>query len=143
MSKQQEQVVIDFLKAFHEASVPDFAKMMRHFSDDAVYHPLVPDGSEFVGAENIINILSNQFETYNDCECEIHAIGSGQNHVFTERTDHVTLVRDGKQVNSRVCAVFTLNDDNKIVHWREYWDTGNITKQMGVSREDLDKDIAH
>ena len=142
MGKVQEDVVRAFLDAFHEASVPDFARMMRHFADGAVYQPLVPDGSRFEGAERIIGVLKNQFETYNDCTCEILAIGSGPNHVFTERIDHVTLLRDGRQVHSRVCAVFELNDEAKIVSWREYWDTGNIVKQMGVTREELDKDIA-
>jgi len=142
MNKQYEKIVKDFLAAFHEASVPDFDEMMRHFSEDAVYIPLVPDGSTFKGPANIVKNLSTQFETYNDCECEILALGSGQKHVFTERIDHVTLLKDGRQVNSRVCAVFEFNDEDKIVSWREYWDTGNIVKQMGVTREQLDKDIA-
>jgi limonene-1,2-epoxide hydrolase len=142
MSEKNENIVKDFLEAFHEASVPDFKRMMRHFSGDAIYLPLVPDGSNFVGPDNIVKNLKTQFETYNDCRCEILAIGSGPNHVFTERIDHVTLLKDGRQVNSRVCAVFELNDESKIVSWREYWDTGNIVKQMGVTREQLDKDIA-
>ncbi len=142
MGAIQEKIVRDFLDAFHAADVPDFAAMLRHFTEDAAYQPLVPDGSQFVGAERIIGVLSNQFETYTDCVCEILAIGSGPRHVFTERIDHVTLLRDGRRVHSRVCAVFELNDDDKIVSWREYWDTGNIVTQMGVSRAELDKDIA-
>ena len=51
-------------------------------------------------------------------------------------------VRHMQRLHSRVCAVFELNDEAKIVSWREYWDTGNIIKQMGVTREELDKDIA-
>lgn len=142
MGVLQEAVVRDFLEAFHESSVPDFDRMMRHFADNAVYQPLVPDGSKFVTPASIVKNLQTQFETYNDCRCELLAIGSGPNHVFTERIDHVTLLRDGRQVGSRVCAVFELNDQNKICSWREYWDTGNIVKQMGVTREELDKDIA-
>ena len=45
-------------------------------------------------------------------------------------------------VHSRVCGIFEFNEANKIINWREYWDTGNIMKQMNVSREELDKDIA-
>ena len=142
MSELHESIVKDFLKAFHESSVPDVDKMIHYFSDDAVYLPLVPDSTSFVGAENIVKNLKTQFETYNDCQCEILAIGSGPKHVFTERIDHVTLVKDARQVNSRVCAVFEFNDDNKIVNWREYWDTGNVLKQMGATREELDKAIA-
>lgn len=142
MGNIQEDTVRDFLTAFHEASVPDFERMMRHFADDAVYQTLVPDGAEFATPANIVKNLRTQFETYNDCRCQLLAIGSGSNHVFTERIDHVTLLKDGRQVRSRVCAVFELNNDNKISSWREYWDTGNIIKQMGITREELDKDIA-
>lgn len=142
MGNIQESVVSDFLAAFHEASVPDFERMMRHFADNAIYQPLVPDGAKFETPANIVRNLQTQFETYKDCQCELLAIGSGSNHVFTERIDHVTLLKDGRQVHSRVCAVFELNSDNKIISWREYWDTGNIINQMGITREELDKDIA-
>lgn len=141
MNPAIEHIVEDFLNAFHEASIPDFERMMVHFSADASYHTLVPDGSVFVGAENIIKNLKTQFETYNNCECEILAIGSSKKHVFTERIDHVKLLKDNREVHSRVCAVFEFNEINQITSWREYWDTGNVIKQMGVSREELDAAI--
>ena len=142
MNATLETIAKEFLDAFHEASVPNFDVMLRHFASDAVYQPLVPDGTKFVGSENIIHNLKTQFETYNDCQCEILAIGSGPRHVFTERIDHVRLLKDDSMVHSRVCGIFEFNEANKIINWREYWDTGNIMKQMNVSREELDKDIA-
>jgi limonene-1,2-epoxide hydrolase len=57
--------------------------------------------------------------------------------VFTERSDHVTLHDGNKKVTSRVCAVFELDGDSKIISWREYWDTGDIMKQMGLTPEQL------
>ena len=57
--------------------------------------------------------------------------------VFTERTDHVTLHAGDRKVGSRVCAVFELNDEHLIIGWREYWDTGDVMKQMGVTPEQL------
>lgn len=142
MSTENEAVVREFMRLFHESSVPDFAGLMEFLAEDGIYHTLVPDGTAFKGRDAIRKCLETQFQTYNDCECEIHAIGSGGPFVFTERTDHVTLLRDGRNVNSRVCAVFEIGGDGKIKSWREYWDTGNIVKQMGVTREELDKDIA-
>lgn len=142
MSTSNEAVVREFMRLFHEAAVPDFAKLMTFFAEDGHYHTLVPDGTVFLGRDQIRKCLETQFETYNDCECEIHALAAQGPFVFTERTDHVTLTRDGRKVNSRVCAVFEVNGDGLIQSWREYWDTGNIVKQMGVTREELDKDIA-
>jgi limonene-1,2-epoxide hydrolase len=141
MNEHYEAIVREFLQAFHEASVPDFELMMRHFSDNATYLPLVPDSTSFDGPDNIVKNLRAQYQTYKDCTCEILAIGSGLKHVFTERIDHVTLLKDGRQVNSRVCAVFEFDDNDKIVNWREYWDTGNVLKQMGATREELDAAI--
>lgn len=141
MSLENEAIVKKLMELFHEAKVPDFAKLMTFFAEDGEYQTLVPDGTVFVGREAIRRCLETQFETYTDCECEIHAIGSGGPYVFTERTDHVVLTRDSRKVGSRVCAVFKINDGGAIVSWREYWDTGNIVKQMGISRQELDKDI--
>lgn len=142
MTAVNEATVREFMRLFHDGSVPDFETLMSFVAEDGEYHTLVPDGSVFRGREAIRKVLETQFETYNDCECEIHAIGSGGPFVFTERTDHVTLLRDGRKVGSRVCAVFELDPAGNIASWREYWDTGNIIKQMGVTREELDKDIA-
>ena len=142
MSTDNEAVVREFMRLFHEAAVPDFEKLMTFIAEDGQYHTLVPDGTVFTGRDQIRKCLETQFETYNDCECEIHALGSGGPYVFTERTDHVTLTKDGRKVGSRVCAVFEVGEDKLIKSWREYWDTGNIIKQMGVTREELDKDIA-
>jgi limonene-1,2-epoxide hydrolase len=139
---KNEAVVREFLRLFHEAAVPDFSVLMEFFAEDGQYHTLVPDGAVFTGKAAIRKCLETQFETYNDCDCEIHALGSSGSVVFTERTDHVTLTKDGRKVNSRVCAVFELNPEGHIQSWREYWDTGNIVKQMGITRDELDKDIA-
>jgi limonene-1,2-epoxide hydrolase len=57
--------------------------------------------------------------------------------VFTERSDHVTLHDGDRKVTSRVCAVFDRDDDSRIFSWREYWDTGDIMKQMGLTAEQL------
>lgn len=142
MSKTHENLVREFMHLFHDAAIPDFDKLMTFIAEDGQYHTLVPDGTVFVGRDQIRKCLETQFETYNDCECEIHALAASGAFVFTERTDHVVLTRDGRRVNSRVCAVFEVNAEGLIQSWREYWDTGNITKQMGISREELDKDIA-
>lgn len=141
MTARKETVVLNFLKAIHESTRPDFDKLQAFFTPDATYHALVPASRVERGSKAIRMALEKQFKTYIDCECEIHNIGSSATHVFTERSDHVTMLHDRRRMASRVCAVFKLDENDQIVEWREYWDTGDVLKQTGLSREDLDASI--
>jgi limonene-1,2-epoxide hydrolase len=138
MTARKEAVVRDFLRAIHEAAQPNFDKLEAYFTPEATYQALVPASRIERGSGAIRKALEKQFQTYRDCECELHAIGSSDTHVFTERSDHVTLLHDGRRMASRVCAVFKVNDEGRISEWREYWDTGDVLKQMGVSAEVLE-----
>jgi len=141
MSARKEAVVVDFLQSIHQSPRPDFTKLEAFFTPDATYHALVPASRVERGSKAIRVALEKQFNTYVDCECQIHNIGSSGTHVFTERSDHVTMLHDRRRMASRVCAVFKLDDENKIVEWREYWDTGDILKQTGLTREQLDASL--
>lgn len=127
--KSGKNQVLAFLKEFHDA--PDFDRLGAFFVSDTTYQPLVPTTAVFSGRKAIIAALRKQYLTYYDCTCEIHACVGDNRHVFTERTDHVALYKDDRQVASRVCAVFDCDDDDgQIVAWREYWDTLHIARQM-------------
>lgn len=121
--------VLAFLAEFHDA--PDFDRLGGYFTADATYQPLVPTTAVFKGRDGIIGALRKQYLTYYDCQCEIHACVGDDRHVFTERTDHVTLHKQDLRVSSRVCAIFDCDADGKIIAWREYWDTLHIARQMG------------
>ncbi len=133
---RNEKIVRDYLAIFH-AAAPDFDALQAFLADDASYVALVPAVKPVVGAAAIRTAMEKQYQTYHDCDCEIHAIAATDPYVFTERSDHVTLHHDGRRVSSRVNAVFKLNADGKIAEWREYWDSEDILGQMGVSREVL------
>jgi limonene-1,2-epoxide hydrolase len=126
-----------FLDDFHVEGIPDFAKLAGYFAEDGYYQPLVPATSRIVGRKAIAAALEKQYRTYYECRCEVHASAAMGPFVFTERTDHVTLHAAERKVGSRVCAVFELNDAGLIIGWREYWDTGDVMRQMGVSAEDV------
>jgi limonene-1,2-epoxide hydrolase len=137
MPGRNEQIVLDYLALFH-ADDPDFDALQAMLATSARYVALVPAVKPVIGAANIRAALEKQYQTYHDCDCEIHLIGSTGSHVFTERSDHVTLHHDGRRVSSRVCAVFEIDGDGRIADWREYWDSNDVLDQMGVSREVLD-----
>lgn len=130
MTRDPHQTVLAFLAAFHDA--PDFDALMSFFAPDACYQPLVPTTDAYRGREAIGRILRTQYQTYYDCRCEIHASAASGRFVFTERSDHVILHAGDRKVSSRVCAVFECDEDGLIAAWREYWDTGDISRQMGL-----------
>ena len=122
--------VMDFLASFHND--PDFDALGDFFAETATYQPLVPETEAVVGRKAITDVLRWQYKTYYDCRCEIHASAANGSTVFTERSDHVILHDGDRAVSSRVCAVFECDADGLIASWREYWDTGNVAKQMGM-----------
>jgi limonene-1,2-epoxide hydrolase len=137
MSDANHARVLAFLDAFHVAGTPDFSALAQHFAEGCYYQPLVPATERIVGRAAIAAALEKQFQTYYECQCEIHASAAMGHFVFTERTDHVTLHAGDRKVGSRVCAVFELNEAGEITGWREYWDSGDVMRQMGISAEEL------
>lgn len=142
MSMDNEATVLAFLKSFHEGNPPNFEALKTYLAPDAVYCPLVPSAAPITGADAICAGIERQFSMYRDCVCEIHAMGSGGNYVFTERTDHVVLHHDGRSVSARLSAVFEFNDDGLIASWREYWDSEQVLRQMGVTRAEMEASIS-
>jgi limonene-1,2-epoxide hydrolase len=137
VSETNHAHVMAFLGDFHVDGTPDFTKLASYFAPNGYYQPLVPATARIVGRTAIAAALEKQFQTYYECRCEIHASAAMGRFVFTERTDHVTLHAADRKVGSRVCAVFEMDDDGLIAGWREYWDTGDVMQQMGISAEDL------
>jgi limonene-1,2-epoxide hydrolase len=130
-------VVRAFLDEFHFSGKPDIASIMAFFAPGGTYQPLVPSTPASVIGPDFEAALERQFATYHECRCELHAVAAQGPYVFTERTDHVTLHAGDRKVASRVCAVFELDDAGLIVSWREYWDTGDVMRQMGFTAEQL------
>ena len=42
-----------------------------------------------------------------------------------------------KRIYSSVNAVFDFDESGRIVAWREYWDTGDIAGQLGLSADEM------
>lgn len=141
MGKAIEDTVKAFLDSFHDPAGPDLDLTVSFMADDGYYQALVPATKRLYGPKAIRLALEKQFTSYRELICEIHSIGSNDHQVFTERSDHVTLLHDERRMASRVCAVFDLNDDGKIVAWREYWDTGDVLQQMQIDRSVLESFI--
>lgn len=142
LSTANEATVLAYLRTFHEGNPPDLQALKRYLAPDAVYWSLVPSAVQIKGADAICAGIERQFGMYRDCTCEVHAVGSGGNFVFTERTDHVVLHHDGRTVSARLSAVFEIDDNGLISSWREYWDSEEVVRQMGVTRAEMEASIS-
>jgi limonene-1,2-epoxide hydrolase len=137
MGSQQEAVVVEFLERLHDPVHPDLDTALDGFADEATYQSLVPAREPLRGKAMIKEELGAQFGRYTECDCEILAMASNDKYVFTERRDHVSMTSFDKRIYSSVNAVFEFDDTGKIIAWREYWDTGDIATQLGLTSEQM------
>lgn len=138
MLDRKEAAVRDFLALFH-ATTLDLARIRAALADDARWQPVVPLAAPVHGADAICAEAERQYKLYADCDCEILHIASSGNTVFTERVDRVRMLSDNRTVITRVAGIFDLDYDDRIVFWREYWDTLDIADQIGISGEEMRK----
>lgn len=138
MSNSKEVAVKEFLKLFHTTKL-DLPSIRAALAPDARWQAIVPLADVVYGADAICAEAERQYKIYKDCDCALLNIASSGDTVFTERVDRVRLIDGGKEVITNVAGIFTVNDDDKIVFWREYWDMLDIADQIGISGEDMRK----
>ncbi|WP_197423681.1 limonene-1,2-epoxide hydrolase family protein [Novosphingobium sp. CCH12-A3] len=138
MSNSKEAAVRNFLTLFHTATL-DLDKIRNALAPDARWQAVVPLAEVVYGADSICREAQRQYRIYKDCDCALINIASAGDTVFTERVDRVRLIDGDREVITNVVGVFTVNDDDKIVFWREYWDMLDIADQIGISGEEMRK----
>lgn len=138
MSNSKETAVRKFLTLFHSPK-PDIDRMREALAPDARWQAVVPLADVVYGADAICREIERQYQIYKDCECELLNIASSGDTVFTERVDRVRMLAGDKEVITNIAGIFTVNEDNKIVFWREYWDMLDIADQIGISGEEMRK----
>lgn len=136
MRRSRDRIVTEFLGLFH-ATTLDMPRIRAAFSEDARWQPVVPTASVMEGRDRICAEIERQYRLYADCACKILNVATSGATVFTERVDDVRMLADDRTVVTRVVGVFDLDADDKIVWWREYWDTLDIADQIGISGEDM------
>jgi limonene-1,2-epoxide hydrolase len=129
----QEATVRELLSLFDAGDFrPNLDRAMSLFVPDATYQMSVPGREPLKGRDEIVGELTRQAGDYKDCECEVLNILSNDRFVVTERIDHVTMLHDGKRVSNPLLAIFELDENSRIVNWREYWDALSLSQRMGV-----------
>lgn len=118
-----ETVVRNFCEAFSRQQLDE---LLDYFAEDAVYDN-VPIGAA-TGREAIGATLQQFLDPSGEAVFEIRSLATDGAVVLTERIDHLTL--NGKQVSLPVMGTFEITSDGKIAAWRDYFDLGQLTKQL-------------
>lgn len=131
-----EQRVRAFLELFHTENL-DVAAVRGHLADNARYQPIVPIAPVRHGADAICGELERQYRLYDECACDILNFAVSGRTVFTERVDTVRQLANGQKTTTHVVGVFDIDDDGKIVWWREYWDAIDCAGQLGINDQQM------
>jgi limonene-1,2-epoxide hydrolase len=135
MGAKQEAVVREFTDLWRVGELPDIDAIVGMFSEDAVWQPWVPGGSVFRGRDAIRAEIEHQVTIATYFQCNLLDIASNDRTVYAERLDQFTV--DSKRLSLALASIYEIDDRGYIVAWREYFDTADVARQMGVSPHDL------
>jgi limonene-1,2-epoxide hydrolase len=84
-----------------------------------------------VGHDAIREEMQRQAPHFSALHCEILNIAPSGSTVFVQRLDSM-MTKNGP-LNSHLVAVFEVEPDGWISSWREYYDSKEITTQVGTN----------
>jgi limonene-1,2-epoxide hydrolase len=127
---ESEQLVLNFIHAFYGQRI-DIDAATALMSDDFIWQLHVPLSPVVVGRDAARAELEkhNSLSTGMVEGSEIRTIVSDGDTVVVERVDVNTM--NDVAVSFNVTAIFEVRD-GAITHWREYWDTSHVARQLGI-----------
>jgi len=130
MKNENEQIVLDFIHAAYGERM-DIDAMTALMADDFVWQLHVPLSPVVVGRDAARAELEkhNTLATGMIEGSEIRTVVSSGDTVVVERVDVNAM--NGVAVTFNVTAIFEVRD-GAISHWREYWDTSHVARQLGI-----------
>jgi limonene-1,2-epoxide hydrolase len=130
MKNDNEQIVLDFIHAAYGERM-DIDAMTALMADDFVWQLHVPLSPVVVGRDAARAELEkhNTLATGMIEGSEIRTVVSSDDTVVVERVDVNAM--NGVAVTFNVTAIFEVRD-GAITHWREYWDTSHVARQLGI-----------
>jgi limonene-1,2-epoxide hydrolase len=139
MATRIERIVLDFVHAAYGEHM-DVDAMTALMADDFVWQLNVPLSPIIHGREAARAELQkhNQLASGMVEGSEIRTVVSNDDTVVVERLD-VNVIA-GKRVSFHVTAIFDVRD-GAITCWREYWDTGDIARQLGGDQANMFEQI--
>lgn len=108
----------------------DIDLMMDQFADGAIFDNVPMDriqGKEAIRAANAA--FMDMIEA---APWKVRNIFEAPNGTVLTERDDIFILKDGRTVNCPVMGAFEINEDNKITHWRDYFDLGDWNRQLGM-----------
>jgi limonene-1,2-epoxide hydrolase len=131
---EKEAVVKRFMDAWGDGTQeePDTETILSMFTEDAEWQLWIPGGPILRGREAIGEDIRRQLTFATFMRCGLRYIGSNDQQVFTERSDQ--FVSNGVTIDHHLVAIFDVTDDGLISGWREYFDPGDVNRQLREAR---------
>jgi limonene-1,2-epoxide hydrolase len=108
----------------------DLERALALFTQETVYHNMPVD--PLYGVEGVRQILEPFVRGSEEIEWVLHNVAvSESGAVLTERTDRFKL--NGQWIALPVMGVFEVRDE-KIIAWRDYYDSVDVERQMGAAK---------
>jgi limonene-1,2-epoxide hydrolase len=124
MSERQEQVVLSLIE---RACAGDNDGVLSLFAPHASYR-VNAWNEPVVGVDAIAEDFDRQHAVWSDPRIKVLNVASTAHVVFIERIDTVHMM--GRDVDVHMVGVFELDDKDKILSWRDYFDMKEIESQF-------------
>ncbi len=121
------EVVRQMFAAWHAR---DWERVYALFAEDGVLHSMM--GEPVVGRAALRERLGRLFPGISRIDLEVRHIGVIDGVVFVERVDDFTF--NGHRGRVPVVGVLEVRD-GKVAVWREYYDRGQLLREMGVQQD--------
>jgi len=125
MAANCEKVVSDLFAAWTKLNVDE---VMTYFAEDSVWDnvPMAPAK----GKAAIREMTQGFMKDASAFTAKILKSAHDGNTVFNERVDTIVM-KNGKKADIPVAGMFEIDNNGKIKVWRDYFDLGTFTKQIG------------
>jgi limonene-1,2-epoxide hydrolase len=129
MGVAEEKLVMEFL-GHGEGREMDVDAIVAMMTDDVVFQANVPARKPRVGREAVrAEIARGAAIATGDLDSEVLSMVSDDRLVFQER--NTVFEMGDKRITLRLAAVFEVVD-GKIAVWREYYDSVDLARQLGI-----------
>lgn len=137
MPQEQEKIVMEFCRAWGDGATarPDVNKIVSMFAEHGVWQLWMPGGPVIKGRAALLSEIERQCGFSSFMQCGITKMVSSGAVVVTERVDHFTM--HDVRVEHALMAIYEIDSDGKIAAWREYFDTADLGKQLGMHPESV------
>jgi limonene-1,2-epoxide hydrolase len=135
MGAKQETAVLNFLQQFTGGDWPDIDGLVASFALENTSYVLYPTTKPIIGRTALKEEFARQAKTSHAPRSDIKAYASNGRFVFIERVDH--FITHGIQHTVAMNSVFEVNEDNLITAWREYFDSGDVARQLGIGADEM------